>query len=134
MLWAALGAIGFALTFAFGQTAAATSGAELPVTLLARRVALLIVAVLVFGRQTPIAPLRRHLPLLAVMGVLDVTALGFVIAAAGNAKPEFASVASSTFGLITILLAWRFLQESMRPLQWGGVILVFASIGWLAAS
>ena len=133
MAWAALGATGFALTFAFGQSAA-KDGSELPVILLARLAALLIVAVWVFAQHMPLAPLRRHVPLLAFMGVLDVTALGMVIAAGGIANPEFASVASSTFGLITILLAWRFLAEPMRALQWGGVALVFAGIAWLAAS
>lgn len=133
MFWAAVGAIGFALTFAFGQTAA-EGGAELPVILVARLTALLIIAVVVFGKRMPIAPMRRHLPLLALMGMLDVTALGFVIAAGGIANPEFASVASSCFGLITILLAWRFLTEPMRPQQWGGVALVFTGIAWLAAS
>lgn len=132
MLWAALGASGFALTFALGQTAA-MNGAELPIILLARATALVIVAAGVFGRRMPIAPLRLHLPLLAVMGILDVTALGFVLAAGGLANPAFASVASSVFGLITILLAWRFLGETMRGLQWGGVGLVFAGIAWLAA-
>lgn len=133
MLWASLGAVGFALTFALGQTAA-VSGAERMVILLARLTALLIVALWVFGQRLPLAPLRLHLPLLALMGALDVTALGFVIAAGGLANPEFASVASSIFGLITILLAWRFLAEPMHALQWGGVALVFAGIAWLAAS
>lgn len=133
MFWAVIGAIGFAMTFAFGQTAAA-GGAELPATLVARLTAFVIIAIGVFGRRMPIAPLRAHLPLLALMGVLDVTALGFVIAAGGLANPQFAAVASSCFGLFTILLAWRFLAEPMRPMQWGGVALVFTGIAWLAAS
>ena len=132
MFWAAIGAVGFALTFALGQTAAA-QGADMPVILLARCSALLIVAVWVFAQRLRLAPLRAHLPLLALMGVLDVTALGFVIAAGSLANPEFASVASSVFGLITILLAWRFLHEPVRTVQWGGVALVFSGIAWLAA-
>ena len=132
MLWAALGATGFALTFALGHIAA-QNGAELPVVLVARLTTVLIVGGWVISRRVPLAPLRPHLPLLALMGVLDVTALGFVIAAGSLANPEFAAVASSVFGLITIVLAWRFLGEAMRALQWGGVGLVFASIAWLAA-
>lgn len=133
MLWAAVGATGFAFTFTLGQTAA-ENGGEMVITLLARLTAFLIIAIWVSGARMPVAPLRAHLPLLALMGLLDVTALGFVIAAGGLANPEFASVASSVFGLITILLAWRFLREPMHAMQWGGVALVFAGIGWLAAS
>jgi drug/metabolite transporter (DMT)-like permease len=133
MLWAALGATGFALTFAAGHVAA-QDGAELPVVLVARLTAVLIVGAWVISRRISLAPLRPHLPLLALMGVLDMSALGFVIAAGSLANPEFAAVASSVFGLITILLAWRFLGEAMRALQWGGLALVFAGIAWLAAS
>lgn len=133
MLWAALGATGFALTFALGHIAA-QHGAELTVILVARLTAVLIMGIWVILRHLPLAPLRPHLPLLALMGVLDVTALGFVIAAGSLSNPEFSAVASSTFGLITILLAWRFLGEAMRAQQWGGVAVVFAGIAWLAAS
>ena len=133
MLWAALGATGFALTFALGQIAT-QGGAELSVILIARLTAVLIVAAWVIYRRLPFGPLRPHLRLIALMGVLDVTALGLVIAAGSLANPEFAAVASSLFGLITILLAWRFLGEPMRALQWGGVAMVFAGIAWLAAS
>jgi drug/metabolite transporter (DMT)-like permease len=133
MLWAALGATGFALTFALGHVAA-QAGAELPVVLVARLTAVLSVGAWVISRRVPLAPLRGHLPLLAVMGVLDVTALGLVIAAGSLANPEFAAVASSVFGLVTILLAWRFLREKMVAVQWAGVVMVFVGIAWLAAS
>ena len=133
MVWAAIGAAGFALTIALGQRAT-QNGAELPVVLIARLTGVLIVATWVVARQMPMAPLRPHLPLLALMGLLDVTAVGFVFAAGSLANPEFAAVTSSVFGLITILLAWRFLQEHMVARQWGGVGLVFAGIAWLAAS
>jgi uncharacterized membrane protein len=65
------------------------------------------------------------------MGVLDATALGLVLLAGGLPHPEFASVASSVFGVVTILLAWAFLRERMTLPQWGGVALIFAGIGYL---
>ena len=140
MAWATIGAIGFAFTFALGQTAvqAVQAGGpdggqgELPVTLISRLAAIAIVGGWVIYGRLSIAPLRPHLPLLALMGFLDVTALGLVLAAGGLANPEFAAVAASLFGLVTILLAWRFLREQMVVPQWGGVGLVFAGIGWLA--
>ncbi|MCX8509028.1 MAG: EamA family transporter, partial [Rhodobacteraceae bacterium] len=83
--------------------------------------------------------LRAPLPLkgapygvLAVMGLCDATALGLVQSAGTLPRPEFAAVASSTFGMVTILLAWAFLKERMSTPQWGAVALVFAGIGYLA--
>ena len=138
--WATLGAAGFALTFAFGQTAVQVAGglgtdagAELPITLMSRLAAMALVGGWVIYSRLPLAPLRPHLPLLGLMGLLDVAALGLVLAAGGLANPEFAAVASSLFGLVTILFAWRFLREQMVALQWSGVGLVFAGIAWLAA-
>lgn len=140
IMWATFGAIGFALTFALGQAAVHVAsvsgeraGTELPITLMSRLAAILCVGGLVIYSRQPLTPLRPHLPLLGLMGVLDVVALGLVLAAGGLANPEFASVASSLFGLVTILLAWRFLSEKMMAAQWGGVAMVFAGIAWLAA-
>ncbi len=145
MLWATIGAVGFALTFALGQTAVHSADgqsvggqgdqilAELPITLMSRLAAIALVAGWVIWHRLPMAPLRPHWPILVLMGVLDMTALGLVLAAGGLANPEFAAVASSLFGLVTILLAWRFLREQMVMQQWGGVALVFAGIAWLAA-
>lgn len=65
------------------------------------------------------------------MGCLDVGALTAVTLAGGLPNAEFAAVASSIFGIVTILLAWRFLNEPMRPSQWAGVALVFAGIATL---
>lgn len=70
--------------------------------------------------------------MLALMGALDVLALGAVLAAGAWPRPEFAAAASSVFGLVTILLAWRFLGEPMTGGQWGGVLLVFAAMSYLA--
>ena len=74
------------------------------------------------------APLR----LLALMGLCDATALGLVQTAGTLPNPEFAAVASSTFGMVTILLAWGLLRERMTMPQWLAVALVFAGIGYLA--
>ncbi len=51
----------------------------------------------------------------------------------GTVHPEYAAVASSIFGIVTILLAWRFLSEAMKPVQWLGVAVVFLGIATLAA-
>ncbi|HEX9857562.1 MAG TPA: DMT family transporter, partial [Paracoccaceae bacterium] len=131
--WAVLAAMGYALTFRLAHMAA-QQGAELPVTLVARLTALAAVGLGLLARQTALAPALRLWKPLALMGLLDVAAVTLVISAANLPKPEYASVTSSLFGMFTILLAWRFLRESMRPLQWLGVLVVFAGIGTLAAA
>lgn len=131
LLWSAAAACGFALTFALGQAASADETA-LPVVLVSRGVALvgLSTATLAFGTR----PILRPAPwgVLAIMGCCDALALGLVQAAGGLSHPEFASVAASTFGMITVLLAAAFLKEKMSPAQWFAVVLVFAGIAYLA--
>lgn len=133
ILWALLGAVGFSTTFALAQRAA-EDGGELTVTLLGRLAALACVGALVLVSQDPLASvIRSQWRALALLGALDATAIGLVVAAARFPSPEHAAVASSVFGLVTILLAWRFLGEPMRPAQWLGVLIVFAGIALIAA-
>jgi drug/metabolite transporter (DMT)-like permease len=132
LCWAAFGAVGFALTFALGQEAA-RQGAVVPTILVARVVSAGVIALMVLLARAPVGPVRGSLRLLALMGVLDATALALVQAAARLPHPEYASVASSLFGVLTILLAWRFLGEKVQRLQWAGIAVVFAGIGVLSA-
>ncbi len=41
---------------------------------------------------------------------------------------ELAAVTASTFGVITVLLAWIILRERINGLQWLGIVLVFGGI------
>ena len=107
-------------------------GSELPVLLVARMASVLSIAALMLATRTPPTLHRPHLRLLVLMGLLDIVALGLVLAAGNLPNPAYAAVASSVFGIITILLAWRFLREPIARLQWGGIALVFAGIAYLA--
>lgn len=126
-----IAAIGFAATFKLGQLAATLEG-ELNATLLARVTALvLLLALIVIRRQTLRVGAAALLPLV-VMGLLDGVALLAVISAGVLDHPQLAAVASSMFGLITIVLAWAFLRESMSRPQWAGCLAAFLAIGYLA--
>jgi drug/metabolite transporter (DMT)-like permease len=48
------------------------------------------------------------------------------------ADAQYASVAASIFGIITILLAWIILREKMTVGQWTGVLVCFGGIAYLA--
>lgn len=132
ILWSLAACAGFALTFAFGQAASASDG-RLILILVPRlsAFATLLVAIVLLDRS---ALNLRSAPvgLLLVMGSCDAAALGLVQWSGTLAQPEFAAVASSTFGMITIILAALFLKERMTSPQWGVVALVFAGIGYLA--
>jgi hypothetical protein len=58
------------------------------------------------------------------MGLIDALALGLVTAAGSLPKAEYASVSSSLFGVLTVLLAVWFLKEHARPVQWLGIATV----------
>lgn len=130
ILWSLLSAAGFAATFALGQVAV-LSGDELSLMTITRLAALL--CIFGFGKATgaSMCPPVRILPLLIIMGILDAVALGAVMLAGNWPRPEFASVTSSLFGLLTVVLAWLFLQEPMTRRQWASVLVTFAGIFWL---
>ena len=131
ILWAVLSGVGFAATFAFGQ-AATDIASDMPVVLITRLAAIVTLIGIMLWWKLPLLPGRNQLPLLGLMGLLDGLALASVLSVGGLPKAEYASVAASTFGMITILLTWAFLKETMTRTQWSGVILVFAGIGYLA--
>ncbi|MEI4233707.1 DMT family transporter [Roseovarius sp. D22-M7] len=124
-------ALGFAVTFKLGQMAAALDG-ELHATLLARMTALGLLLTFLLVRSAPLALGRGAVVPLILMGALDGIALLAVLSAGRVAHPEFASVASSMFGMFTIVLAAVFLKERMTMPQWGGCVTAFCAIGYLA--
>jgi drug/metabolite transporter (DMT)-like permease len=131
VLWAILGAFGFASAFAIGHIATQV-GSELPVILVSRMAAASGAVVLLLWKVGLRLPDRNTWPFLAVMAVLDTTAHSIVVGAGNLDRPEYAAVAASMFGMITVALAWMFLKEKMTWGQWCGVTLAFASIGYLA--
>lgn len=132
ILLAGMSAAGFALTFALGQRAAELSH-EHPTTLLARVFAFALIAAIFLVLKKPIWPGKTALPWLMAMGVADGVALLSVFSAGALPDAQYASVTSSLFGLMTILLAWLFLKERMTLSQWAGCFLAFAGVGYLAS-
>lgn len=128
--WAALACVSFALTFGLAQWSAET-GAHLPVAAITRITSLAVALIWLAQRRPGLGGIATIWPALLLMGCLDVGALTAVTLAGGLPNAEFAAVASSIFGIVTILLAWKFLHEPMRPTQWAGVALVFAGIAAL---
>lgn len=129
--FAVLAAIGFAGTFAFGQQAAALSH-EMPSTLVTRLIAFALVVIIILAFRQKFWPGRQALPWLLAMGVADGVALMCVLSAGALPDAKYASVSSSLFGMLTIILAWMFLKERMTGPQWVGCAVAFAGVGYLA--
>jgi len=132
IVYTLISAIGFAGTFALGQAAAEISH-EMPSTLVTRMLAIVLVtAIILIGKQR-FWPGKSALPWLIAMGVADGIALLCVLSAGRLPNPQYASVTSSMFGLITIVLAWIILKERMSALQWCGCLIAFCGVGYLAS-
>jgi drug/metabolite transporter (DMT)-like permease len=121
----------FAVAMTAGQVAVPVFG-EMQTIWLARCFGLITILPIYLWR-TPGAGLPpKWLPLLALMGCLDVIALGTIIAAGNWPNPEFATVVSSAFGAITVVLARVCLKEEIAPAQVGGMALIFGGVAALA--
>lgn len=128
--WSVAAALGFAISFAMLHSAV-QSGAFLPVSLIARGAGFATILALVMVQGIDLKPTFTLAPVLVMMGALDVGGMVAVALAGNFARPEFASVTSSCFGLVTILLAWRFLREPLTPVQAIGAVVVFSGIAAL---
>ncbi|KLN59064.1 hypothetical protein WH96_19610 [Kiloniella spongiae] len=130
IIWSILSCFSFAATFAAGHTATRYGG-EIPVILIARFASIIGILFLVFIMRKNLNFQFKQLPILSSMGILDALALGLVTAAGTLPNPEYAAVTSSLFGMLTVILAWAFLKETMTLSQWSSVILVFVGVGIL---
>ncbi|MBY4892001.1 DMT family transporter [Rhodobacteraceae bacterium N5(2021)] len=128
--WSLLSGPGFAIAFALSQSA--TMLADEWTMLMPMRIAAIAATLLLaLALREGLLPQRKSLWIFLIMGTLDVIAIVSVSAAGSFAYPEFAAVAASTFGLITVVLATIFLGERLRAPQWTAVVAVFAAIGSL---
>ena len=128
--------LGFACSLTAGQHAAPLYG-EVEATWLARifGLATVTLACLLQARRPGAARLGRYgrwWVLLIVMGLLDSIALAAVLAAGHQPQAEIATVTSSSFGAVTVVLARIFLKEEVSLTQWGGIALIFAGVGTLS--
>jgi uncharacterized membrane protein len=124
--------LGFAIAFTSGQAAVAAFG-EAQAALQARGFGIATVALAYLRPATRFNVPVRWLPVIAVMGVLDVCALVSVTTAGTLPDPAIATVVSSGFGAVSVILARIFLSERISVLQFFGIVLIFVGVGVLAS-
>lgn len=123
----------FAFAIWSGQLAAVRFGG-IETTWLARLSGLvLLVLILAVSRDT-LKNKASYLPTLGMIGLLDVLAISCLNYAANTAHPEIATVIGSTFGPVTVLLAWIFLKERISGLTWLGIVITFSAVAALSAT
>jgi drug/metabolite transporter (DMT)-like permease len=103
-------------------------------TVVAQRVAsLVVVLVLLVVFRTTGGLQRRDLPMLATIGIGDVTANGLYTLATRGGLVSLVSVLGSLYPVVTVLAA-RFIHgERLRPVQNVGVVLALAGVAMIAA-
>ena len=120
-----------AITVAAGQTAAENTG-ELTTVWLARLVSLTLLGLLLLvKREAPRLPVALW-PLILAQGILDSGAYLALLAGSHGEGKAIAVVVASTFSAITVVLAWAFLRERMKPLQWLGAGMVVLGVAALS--
>ncbi len=133
IILALLASVGFATALVSGQAAVPAFG-EVATLWIARLFGLLVIGSIALWRSSLTAVPRSWLPLLALMGALDVAALGTIVAAGAYPDAAFATVVSSAFGAVTVVLARIFLKEAIGPAQLAGMTMIFGGVAVLAAA
>ncbi len=131
--------LALAVCASFGSAVAQTSGqaavpifGEVTAAWLSRIFGLITIGA-IYLMQRPRSELpARWLPLLGLMGGLDVVALGSIFVAGNLPNPAFAVVGSSAFSAVTVVLARAILKEPIVPMQLFGMTLVFGGVAGLA--
>ncbi|MEL6288344.1 MAG: DMT family transporter [Pseudomonadota bacterium] len=133
IVFSALSHVAFAVAITAGQFAAPVYG-ELEATWLSRIFGLLLIVTLVLARAALRSIPLAWTPVVGAMGLADILALS-AVSAAGNAPgAELATVVSSIFGIVAIVLARVFLGEKINRVQWLAIAIVFAGTAYLSAA
>lgn len=113
----------FALTILITEAAVSRAG-EVEVIWLSRIVEFVILALFLISRRQFTSVSKRMLGLLITMGLVDTVGFVALFTAQGMGDTAIASVASASYGLVTVGLGRMVLKEPVRPVQWLGFAIV----------
>lgn len=93
-----------------------------------------IMAVLALARRRGVSLSPKVWALLAAQGFIDTFGFVLLFTAQGEGGIALATVASSAYGVVTVVLARVFLKEIVPPASWFGLALVFVGVVTLTAN
>lgn len=126
------GALGFGVALGAAQETIPVFG-ELQTVWLGRIVSFALLAALFAARRrVPRIP-AAWWPLLALQGLMDAGAYVAVLFGGHGPGSEIAVVVSSSFSVVTVVLARIFLKEPMSVMQWLGIAAIVGGVATLAA-
>ncbi len=127
--FAIMGGIGFA---AFYVSLDQVSGETILWPVLAARVASIVaLSVYALSRRHWLAPPRSLLPLIVLTGLLDTAGNYFFTMATHTGRLDIATVVSSLYPGITVMLALVILKERLKLNQWFGVLAALVAIAMI---
>ena len=97
-----------------------------------RMTAVLVVAAIIGVSRTPLHPTKAALPLLALVGCLDMAGNAAYVIAAQLGRLDVAAVLSSLYPVATVALAAAVLRERVTRLQLAGIVLAVLAIALIA--
>lgn len=127
--WALLSAVGFGVMFWLLGLRVVPMLASAPSVWVIRLTSVFATAaaILMF-RQSMAAPLRRDVPWIFGVGLLDTSAYVFNNFGMMREQTSVVSVLASLYGAVTVGLAAVFLRESVSRVQWMGIAAIFVGI------
>ena len=127
--FAIMGGIGFA---GFYVSLDQVSGETILWPVLAARVASIVaLSVYTLSRRHWLAPPRSLLPLIVLTGLLDTAGNYFFTMATHAGRLDIATVVSSLYPGITVMLALLVLRERLKLNQWFGVLAALVAIAMI---
>jgi drug/metabolite transporter (DMT)-like permease len=94
----------------------------------ARAAAVLVLSLFALATRQRQLPKFEHLPLVALVGVLDAGGNAFFALAAQAGRLDVAAVLSSLYPASTVWLAWLILKERIHRWQFIGIVAALAAI------
>ena len=129
MGWALLSAFGFGIMFwLLGLRVVPLLGSTPSVWIIRLTSVLTTALVMLFARQSRALPLRRDMPLILGVGMLDTCAYVFNNYGMLHEQTSVVSVLASLYGAVTVALAALFLREKVTASQWLGIVAVFSGV------
>lgn len=132
IIFAVIAAVGFGTALTFIAIGSETDSLH---TMTAMRVTSVTVCVfLALKYRTLGGFVKRNIPLLVFIGIADFLANFLLGVATTKGLVSIAMVLGSLFPIVTILLAYKFLQERLMRVQYIGIALALAGVLLIAAS